>query len=218
MNYWKASIFAGVLLLCVCVWDLMTQHNQLLNFGILYSRHLSTHHRYLLRIKWRYFLAFCIIMVYQYIMMTWCSRPVKVAEWHKSKLDKTMSKTKFCLLPQYELAYISECDFVTRPSALSSTECLQPPPPSTFVLLFGVTLHRCDNGRLWSVFSDSGQVKLHPSLFLLLLVLSRLYPSPMDGSSSPLGLAPFLPFIMRWVSVNMNASSLWTLHHLYSVL
>uniref|UniRef100_A0A674NJE3 tRNA (32-2'-O)-methyltransferase regulator THADA n=1 Tax=Takifugu rubripes TaxID=31033 RepID=A0A674NJE3_TAKRU len=48
-----------------------------------------------------------------------------------------------------------------------------------------------------SVESDSGQVKLHPSLFLLLLVLSRLYPSPMDGSSSPLGLAPILPFIMR---------------------
>ncbi|CAB1443905.1 unnamed protein product, partial [Pleuronectes platessa] len=44
---------------------------------------------------------------------------------------------------------------------------------------------------------DSGQVKLHPSLFLLLLVLSRLYPSPMDGSSSPLGLAPFMPFIIR---------------------
>ncbi|XP_035807135.2 thyroid adenoma-associated protein isoform X2 [Amphiprion ocellaris] len=48
-----------------------------------------------------------------------------------------------------------------------------------------------------TVESDSGQVKLHPSLFLLLLVLSRLYPSPMDGSSSPLGLAPFMPFIMR---------------------
>uniref|UniRef100_A0A8C5DWK7 tRNA (32-2'-O)-methyltransferase regulator THADA n=1 Tax=Gouania willdenowi TaxID=441366 RepID=A0A8C5DWK7_GOUWI len=48
-----------------------------------------------------------------------------------------------------------------------------------------------------TVESRSGQAKLHPSLFLLLLVLSRLYPSPMDGSSSPLGLAPFMPFIMR---------------------
>uniref|UniRef100_A0A671MCS0 tRNA (32-2'-O)-methyltransferase regulator THADA n=2 Tax=Sinocyclocheilus anshuiensis TaxID=1608454 RepID=A0A671MCS0_9TELE len=48
-----------------------------------------------------------------------------------------------------------------------------------------------------SVNSDSGQVKLHPSLFLLLLVLGRLYPSPMDGSSSPLGLAPFMPLIIR---------------------
>uniref|UniRef100_A0A672ZVR7 tRNA (32-2'-O)-methyltransferase regulator THADA n=1 Tax=Sphaeramia orbicularis TaxID=375764 RepID=A0A672ZVR7_9TELE len=48
-----------------------------------------------------------------------------------------------------------------------------------------------------TVESDSGQVKLHPSLFLLLLVLSRLYPSPMDGSSTPLGLAPFTPFIIR---------------------
>ncbi|RXN24870.1 thyroid adenoma-associated [Labeo rohita] len=48
-----------------------------------------------------------------------------------------------------------------------------------------------------TVNSDSGQVKLHPSLFLLLLVLGRLYPSPMDGSSSPLGLAPFMPLIIR---------------------
>ncbi|XP_041722121.2 thyroid adenoma-associated protein [Coregonus clupeaformis] len=48
-----------------------------------------------------------------------------------------------------------------------------------------------------SVDSDSGQVILHPSLFLLLLVLGRLFPSPMDGSSSPLGLAPFMPFIIR---------------------
>ncbi|XP_043991776.1 thyroid adenoma-associated protein isoform X2 [Gambusia affinis] len=48
-----------------------------------------------------------------------------------------------------------------------------------------------------TVESDSGHVTLHPSLFLLLLVLSRLYPSPMDGSSSPLGLAPFRPLIIR---------------------
>ncbi|CAL8255312.1 unnamed protein product [Lota lota] len=48
-----------------------------------------------------------------------------------------------------------------------------------------------------TVDSDSGEVKLHPSLFLLLMVLGRLYPSPMDGSSSPLGLAPFMPFIIR---------------------
>lgn len=46
-------------------------------------------------------------------------------------------------------------------------------------------------------FSDAGQVKLHPNLFLLLLVLGRLYPSPMDGSSSPLGLASFKPLIIR---------------------
>ncbi|GAA6071003.1 thyroid adenoma-associated protein isoform X1 [Tachysurus ichikawai] len=45
--------------------------------------------------------------------------------------------------------------------------------------------------------TDAGQVKLHPSLFLLLLVLGRLYPSPMDGSSSPLSLASFRPFILR---------------------
>ncbi|XP_059929781.1 thyroid adenoma-associated protein [Gadus macrocephalus] len=48
-----------------------------------------------------------------------------------------------------------------------------------------------------TVDSASGVVKLHPSLFLLLLVLGRLYPSPMDGSSSPMALAPFMPFIIR---------------------
>nr|XP_044993503.1 thyroid adenoma-associated protein isoform X2 [Jaculus jaculus] len=37
----------------------------------------------------------------------------------------------------------------------------------------------------------------HPSMFLLLLILERLYPSPMDGTSSALSLAPFVPFIIR---------------------
>uniref|UniRef100_UPI00398F516E thyroid adenoma-associated protein n=1 Tax=Pristiophorus japonicus TaxID=55135 RepID=UPI00398F516E len=45
--------------------------------------------------------------------------------------------------------------------------------------------------------SHSGVLKLHPSLFLLLLVLGRLYPSPMDGTYSALSLAPFVPFIIR---------------------
>ncbi|XP_067901270.1 thyroid adenoma-associated protein isoform X3 [Heterodontus francisci] len=45
--------------------------------------------------------------------------------------------------------------------------------------------------------SDSGVLKLHPSLFLLLLVLGRLYPSPLDGTCSALSLAPFVPFIIR---------------------
>ncbi|XP_015218624.2 thyroid adenoma-associated protein isoform X1 [Lepisosteus oculatus] len=48
-----------------------------------------------------------------------------------------------------------------------------------------------------TVDSDSGVLKLHPNLFLLLLLLGKLYPSPMDGFSSPLGLAPFVPFIVR---------------------
>uniref|UniRef100_A0A8C5P5R4 tRNA (32-2'-O)-methyltransferase regulator THADA n=1 Tax=Jaculus jaculus TaxID=51337 RepID=A0A8C5P5R4_JACJA len=38
----------------------------------------------------------------------------------------------------------------------------------------------------------------HPSMFLLLLILERLYPSPMDGTSSALSLAPFVPFIIRY--------------------
>eukprot|EP00062_Callorhinchus_milii_P008029 gi/632950276/ref/XP_007890628.1/ PREDICTED: thyroid adenoma-associated protein [Callorhinchus milii] len=48
-----------------------------------------------------------------------------------------------------------------------------------------------------TVDSEAGVLKLHPSLFLLLLVLGRLFPSPMDGTSSALSLAPFVPFIIR---------------------
>ncbi|KAM4824437.1 tRNA (32-2'-O)-methyltransferase regulator THADA-like [Urocitellus parryii] len=45
--------------------------------------------------------------------------------------------------------------------------------------------------------SDLGQLDHHPSMYLLLLVLERLYPSLMDGTSSALSMAPFVPFIMR---------------------
>ncbi|XP_008577142.1 PREDICTED: thyroid adenoma-associated protein [Galeopterus variegatus] len=45
--------------------------------------------------------------------------------------------------------------------------------------------------------SDVGDPSHHPNMFLLLLVLERLYPSPMDGTSSALSMAPFVPFIMR---------------------
>ncbi|XP_037662718.1 thyroid adenoma-associated protein isoform X2 [Choloepus didactylus] len=48
-----------------------------------------------------------------------------------------------------------------------------------------------------TVDSDTGELKRHPSMFLLLLVLARLYPSPMDGTSSALSMAPFVSFIMR---------------------
>ncbi|KAM6180099.1 tRNA (32-2'-O)-methyltransferase regulator THADA isoform 2-T2 [Erethizon dorsatum] len=48
-----------------------------------------------------------------------------------------------------------------------------------------------------TVDSDMGEPDRHPSMFLLLLVLERLYPSPMDGASSTLSMAPFVPFIMR---------------------
>ncbi|XP_044285342.1 thyroid adenoma-associated protein isoform X3 [Varanus komodoensis] len=48
-----------------------------------------------------------------------------------------------------------------------------------------------------SVDSETSEMKLHPSLFLLLLILSKLYPSPMDGAFSALSMAPFVPFILR---------------------
>ncbi|XP_076990215.1 tRNA (32-2'-O)-methyltransferase regulator THADA isoform X2 [Tamandua tetradactyla] len=48
-----------------------------------------------------------------------------------------------------------------------------------------------------AVDSDAGELNRHPSMFLLLLILGRLYPSPMDGTSSALSMAPFVSFIMR---------------------
>ncbi|XP_069090089.1 tRNA (32-2'-O)-methyltransferase regulator THADA isoform X1 [Pleurodeles waltl] len=48
-----------------------------------------------------------------------------------------------------------------------------------------------------TVDSDTSELKLHPSLFLLLLILGKLYPSPMDGTHSALSMAPFVPFVMR---------------------
>ncbi|KAM6432906.1 tRNA (32-2'-O)-methyltransferase regulator THADA [Rhynochetos jubatus] len=45
--------------------------------------------------------------------------------------------------------------------------------------------------------SEAEELKIHPGLFLLLLILGRLYPSPMDGTYSALSMAPFVPFIIR---------------------
>jgi len=47
------------------------------------------------------------------------------------------------------------------------------------------------------LFSEDEELKIHPSLFLLLLILGKLYPSPMDGTYSALSMAPFVPFIIR---------------------
>ncbi|XP_065591764.1 tRNA (32-2'-O)-methyltransferase regulator THADA-like [Cyrtonyx montezumae] len=45
--------------------------------------------------------------------------------------------------------------------------------------------------------SEAEELKIYPSLFLLLLILGKLYPSPMDGTYSALSMAPFVPFIIR---------------------
>ncbi|XP_010121325.1 PREDICTED: thyroid adenoma-associated protein homolog, partial [Chlamydotis macqueenii] len=45
--------------------------------------------------------------------------------------------------------------------------------------------------------SEAEELKIHPSLFLLLLILGRLYPSPMDGTYSALSMAQFVPLIIR---------------------
>ncbi|NWJ00376.1 THADA protein, partial [Crypturellus undulatus] len=44
---------------------------------------------------------------------------------------------------------------------------------------------------------ETEELKLHPNLFLMLLILGKLYPSPMDGTYSALSMAPFVPFIIR---------------------
>nr|XP_021526433.1 LOW QUALITY PROTEIN: thyroid adenoma-associated protein [Aotus nancymaae] len=62
-----------------------------------------------------------------------------------------------------------------------------------FLHYLNVKFFMCNNCFL----SDTGEPNRHPSMFLLLLVLERLYPSPMDGTSSALSMGPFVPFIMR---------------------
>lgn len=67
--------------------------------------------------------------------------------------------------------------------------------------LFEIVPHVLNLDFLYTIifffFSDTGELNRHPSMFLLLLVLGRLYPSPMDGTYSALSMAPFVPFIMR---------------------
>lgn len=45
----------------------------------------------------------------------------------------------------------------------------------------------------------SGQTHLHPSVFPLLLLLSHLYSSSMDGNDSKMKLSAFVPHIIRFV-------------------
>ena len=45
---------------------------------------------------------------------------------------------------------------------------------------------------------------LQPSLFPILLLLSRLYPSPLDETNSPISMKPFLPLLIRSVFSHMR--------------
>ena len=40
-------------------------------------------------------------------------------------------------------------------------------------------------------------MKMHPSLFPVLLLLSKLYPSSMEGADTALNLKCFVPFVLR---------------------
>ncbi|XP_022108564.1 thyroid adenoma-associated protein homolog [Acanthaster planci] len=51
-----------------------------------------------------------------------------------------------------------------------------------------------------SVHMRSGTARLHPSLFPVLLLLSRLYPSPMDGARTRLSMDHFVPHVLSCAS------------------
>ncbi|VDH97201.1 Hypothetical predicted protein [Mytilus galloprovincialis] len=44
---------------------------------------------------------------------------------------------------------------------------------------------------------EHGTVHLHPSLYPLLMVLARLFPSPLEGTDTSLNLSAFIPYILR---------------------
>ncbi|CAG2249102.1 Thyroid adenoma-associated protein homolog [Mytilus edulis] len=44
---------------------------------------------------------------------------------------------------------------------------------------------------------EHGTVHLHPSLYPLLMVLARLFPSPLEGTDTTLNLSAFIPYILR---------------------
>ena len=48
------------------------------------------------------------------------------------------------------------------------------------------------------LFHFSGRTHLHPSVFPLLLLLSHLYSSSMDGNDSKMKLSAFVPHIIRF--------------------
>lgn len=127
-----------------------------------------------------------------------CGAPVKPDKWHMFNHPKT--KLPF-IATTYSVHSITH-NYADFPPFVEFYH-LHYPVENIFYHPSHTPANNSEAASVWSLsnlmclFSDSGHVKLHPSLFLLLLVLSRLYPSPMDGSSSPLGLAPFLPFIMR---------------------
>ncbi|KAK7482199.1 hypothetical protein BaRGS_00026548, partial [Batillaria attramentaria] len=47
---------------------------------------------------------------------------------------------------------------------------------------------------------SSGHFHLHPSLYPVLMVLGRLFPSTMEGTSTRLNLAAFIPYVIRCAS------------------
>ena len=62
-------------------------------------------------------------------------------------------------------------------------------------------LKKCMIQLLWNLSLSScfslNCSSLQPTLFPVLLLLSRLYPSPLDETNSPTSLQSFLPLILR---------------------
>ena len=57
------------------------------------------------------------------------------------------------------------------------------------------------------VFFSSQLIELDPSLYPVLMVLGRLFPSSLEGTDTNLNLAAFIPYIIKYVVfklVNVN--------------
>lgn len=51
--------------------------------------------------------------------------------------------------------------------------------------------------EVFTLLRQSRDNAIHPSLYPVLVILSRLYPSTMDGADTVLSMAMFVPYVTR---------------------
>lgn len=61
------------------------------------------------------------------------------------------------------------------------------------------TFYLCSDDYLGS------SVCMHPSLYPVLLLLSRLHPSAMDGNDSTLNMSAFIPYVQRYTKEDVSS-------------
>lgn len=54
-------------------------------------------------------------------------------------------------------------------------------------------------------FSDTAQLHLHPGLYPVLMILGRLFQSPLEGADTSLNLAAFIPYVIKSVETCVNS-------------